>query len=211
VFSPCGGNIQATGRTIDFQPERINPVRVAPTAVLVLTALFTVACSSSADTGAANSTPAPVTASTTSSKAAPPADGPKREINKPMTVKDADGDSAVVTLVSMRESKGRPDDLSPPESGNYVIIELSFEGKTGEFFASGQRVRLKKPDGTLVETGDGNGIHAVDSKENIDSDDVTAGKVVKGSIGFDTVLAPGTKVIVVDSSDKALAEWPLQP
>jgi hypothetical protein len=183
-------------------------VRVAPPAVLVLTAVLTVACSSAADPAPTNSTPTPVTTSTSSKAQAQPA-APKREINKPITVKDRDGDSAVVTLVSMRESKGKPDDLSPPESGNYVIIELSFEGKTGEFFASGQRVRLQKPDGTLVETGDGNGIHAIETGESIDSDDVTAGKVVKGSIGFDTVLAPGTKVLVVDSSDKALAEWPL--
>lgn len=186
-------------------------MRFAPTALLVLTAVLTVGCSSSADPGTANSTPATGTATTTtSSKAKPPADGPKREINKPMTAKDSGGDSAVVTLVSMRESKGKPDDLSPPDSGNYVIIEMSFEGKIGEFFASGQNVRLKKPDGTMVETGDGNGIHALETGESIKSDDVTPGKVVKGSIGFDTVLAPGTTVALLDSSDKVIAEWPLQ-
>jgi hypothetical protein len=188
-------------------------MRVVPTAVLVLVAAATVACSSSTgQTAAGSTTPASESAATPKSTKATAktqaADSSKREINQTTAVKNRDS-SADVTLVSMRESKGKPDDLAPPDSGNYVIIEVAFQGKTGEFFASRMNVKLKKPDGSLVETGDGNGIHATETDATLGSEDLTPGKVLKGEIGYDTVFVPGTKVIVLDSLDKVLAEWPL--
>lgn len=149
------------------------------------------------------------TSTSASSTAKQQPDSPKREINKAVTVKESDGDTAIVTLLSMRESKGRPDDIAPPESGNYVIADMSFEGKTGEFFASPVRLRLKKPDGSMLETGDGNGIHAIDTGESLDGGDLTPGKVSRGGVGFDTVLAPGSTIVLLDAFDKPIGEWPL--
>lgn len=170
---------------------------------------MTVACSSSEGRTASGPAPGTTTTSTTASSPPKSQDVPKREINKAVTVKESDGDTAVVTLVSMWESKGRPDDIAPPESGNYVIVDMSFEGKTGEFFASPVRLRLKKPDGSMIETGDGNGIHAVDVDENLDGGDLTPGKVSRGGVGFDSVLAPGSKIVLLDAFDKSIGEWPL--
>ncbi|WP_143446104.1 DUF4352 domain-containing protein [Kibdelosporangium aridum] len=136
---------------------------------------------------------------------------PKREINKTATIKDLDS-SAVATLVSVTETNGGGslDKTAAPESGNFVIIDMKFEGKTGTYRLIPRNVHLKKPDGTTIDSGDGNGSWGVDlDAEELQSTDLSPGKTATGKVSFDSKLEPGTKIVVLDYKDKALAEWSL--
>lgn len=133
---------------------------------------------------------------------------PKREINKSLTHKQPGG-SAVVTLVTVSESKGGLEKIGAPESGNFVIVDLKYEGKTGEYSVNPLYIKLKKPDGTVIDQNAGNGSYGTPLEETLDSGDLQPGKTMTGKIAFDAALQPGTKIVITDLSDKITGEWPL--
>lgn len=134
--------------------------------------------------------------------------GRKRDINQSQTVKNYD-DSAVATLVSVSESTGPLDDVSKPESGHLVIAEVKFEGKTGDYGVSADDIKLKKPDGTMIDENEGNGSYGVPDAEQFHFTDLAAGKTVTGKVGFDTPLEPGSHIVITGTSDEVLADFPL--
>lgn len=134
---------------------------------------------------------------------------PKRDIGKSLTVKQRDA-SALVTLVSLTESKGSLKDSVAPKSGTIVIADMKFEGRTGSYSVNQLRLKLVKPDGQAVGSHDGNGSHgvAIDAEE-LQPTDVGPGKTATGKVAFDAPLQPGTKLVIEDYSDKVIGEWPL--
>nr|WP_042180148.1 hypothetical protein [Kibdelosporangium sp. MJ126-NF4]CEL14225.1 hypothetical protein [Kibdelosporangium sp. MJ126-NF4]CTQ88593.1 hypothetical protein [Kibdelosporangium sp. MJ126-NF4] len=133
---------------------------------------------------------------------------PRKAINKSFTHKLID-DSAVVTLLSVAESKGGVERLSVPTSGSFVVLEFRFDGKTGSYLPNENYLKLKKPNGTMVEPGAGNGRYGVPTAETFGSDEITPGKAVTGKIAFDVKLEPGTKIVLSDVSEKTVGEWAL--
>jgi Domain of unknown function (DUF4352) len=131
-----------------------------------------------------------------------------RAINKSLTDKQYDS-SALVTLVSVRESKGGTEKITAPESGNLVIVEVKFEGKTGEYSVSSSYVQLQKPDGKIIDESEGNGTYGLTTPEELASTDLAPGKTATGKVAFDTPLAPGTKIVITDGLDKVTSEFPL--
>ena len=133
---------------------------------------------------------------------------PQRAINKSATATQSRG-SADVTLVSIADSTGSTDDILAPESGNFVIVEMAFTGKSGEFHVSSLYVQLIKPNGEAMDEMDRNSSDAVPSQDEIDSVDLAPGQTVTGKVGFDAVLEPGSKIVLVDTLHKVSAEWTL--
>jgi hypothetical protein len=132
----------------------------------------------------------------------------KQEINKSLTHKQPNG-SALVTLVSVSESKGGLDKIGAPQSGTFVIVDLKYEGKTGQYAVNPLYVKLKKPDGKIIDQNEGNGSYGIPREESLGSGDLQPGKTVTGKIAFDAALQPGTKIVITDLSDKVTGEWPL--
>jgi hypothetical protein len=133
---------------------------------------------------------------------------PKREINKSLTHKQPGG-SALVTLVSVSESKGGLDKTGAPQSGAFVVADLKYEGKTGQYAVNPLYVRLKKPDGDVIDQNKGNGLYGTPREEALGAGDLLPGKTMTGKIAFDAALQPGTKIVITDLSDKVTGEWPL--
>jgi hypothetical protein len=133
---------------------------------------------------------------------------PKRELNKSITHKQRDA-SAAVTLVSVTESKGGLEKKSQPESGTFVVVELKFDGKSGEYSVNPLYVKLKKPDGSLVDMNQGNGDYGAPIQEILDSDDLAVGKTMTGKMAFDIAPQPGMKLVLTDTSDKVTGELPM--
>jgi hypothetical protein len=180
-------------------------LRTAAPLTLILVAALTLGCTSSADQPSSGRSGDSSTAASPSQAESAPA---KQEINKTITVKQSDG-SADVTLVSLTQSKGSKDALLPPESGNYVVVELKVAGKTGSYHFNSLYVQLKKPDGKLIDELEGNGNYAVPTSESIDPADIAPGVTASGKIGFDLVLEPGSKLVITDQLENPTAEWPL--
>ncbi|WP_027947338.1 DUF4352 domain-containing protein [Amycolatopsis taiwanensis] len=132
----------------------------------------------------------------------------KREINQTKTSKQSDA-SADVTLVSVSESTGSLDEVTKPESGHLVIAELTFKGNSGEYHVSSLYVKLKKPDGTMIDETDGNGSYGVAKAEELPLDDLAAGKTVTGKVAFDAPLEPGSHIVITDTSDNVTADFSL--
>ncbi|CAM4200246.1 hypothetical protein KIPE111705_44775 [Kibdelosporangium persicum] len=134
---------------------------------------------------------------------------PRKDVNKSVTVKQRDA-SALVTLVSITESKGPLKDTVAPENGGIVIADMKFEGKTGEYSVNMLRLKLKTPDGQSIDPHDGNGSHGVAvDEEELPTVDLGPGKTAAGKVAFDAKLQPGTKLVIEDYSDKVVGEWPL--
>ncbi|ALG10747.1 DUF4352 domain-containing protein [Kibdelosporangium phytohabitans] len=79
----------------------------------------------------------------------------KKEIDKSLTHKVV-GDTASVTLVSVAESKGGVDPASVPQSGSFVVAELKYEAKAGNYYINSTYLKLQKSDGPHMSTQDGN-------------------------------------------------------
>ncbi|ALG10746.1 hypothetical protein [Kibdelosporangium phytohabitans] len=135
-------------------------------------------------------------------------DGSARtEYNQTLTHTKHKG-TAAVTLVAVSTSKGGITPRSAPRSGSYVIAELKYEGKAGEFFVSASNVRLRQPDGTVVRQSAGNSLGAVGVKQRVPSQAVRPGETVGGKIAFDVVPRPGSTLVLDEITDPTLG-WPL--
>lgn len=151
----------------------------------------------------AATTETPTTAETTKQSAAA---GEEKKIGKAQTIKD-DGDSAVITLVSVRTSSQGEDGVKP-KSGNYVIFLLKFEGKSGEVSINSLYAQLKTPDGKMIDSTAGNGFMNT-VEPDLPLKDLGPGETVEGTVVLDTPLVPGSKLLWLDPLDKPLAEWAL--
>lgn len=70
-------------------------------------------------------------------------------------------------------------------------------------------MKLKKPDGTIIDESEGNGTYGVGKPEELSSGDLAAGKTVTGKVAFDAPLAPGSHIVVTDTLDNVTADFPL--
>jgi hypothetical protein len=100
---------------------------------------------------------------------------PKREINKSLIHKQPNG-SAAVTLLSVSESEGGLEKLGAPQSGTFVIVDVKYEGKTGEYAVNPLYIRLKKPDGAVIDMNAGNGLYRVPREDGLATGDLRPGK-----------------------------------
>lgn len=132
----------------------------------------------------------------------------KREINQTKPAKQRSA-SADVTLVSVTESTGSLDDVIKPKSGHLVIAELTFKGTSGDFHLNSRYVKLKKPDGTMIDEGEGNGSYGVGDVDEFPTDDLATGKSVTGKVAFDAPLEPGSHIVITDTLDAVTADFPL--
>jgi hypothetical protein len=179
-------------------------VRVAyACAVAVGLVLTTTACSGSqSGTPVAGST----TTSTTTSSSADKKDA--KAAGKSLTLTDETmGYSAVVTLDSVTTAtKGGPPIDITPESGTFVILEITYEGKKGKYPINPMYWHLITPDGKDIDQIKGNAMLA-SPPDDLEAGDVEAGKTVKGRVALDAKLDPGTKIVITDVLDKPIGEW----
>ena len=134
--------------------------------------------------------------------------GDQKKIGKSVTVTDDDY-SAVVTLESITTvTKGYPPIDQKPESGTFVILEVSFEGKTGNYPVNPLYFHLVKPDGTDIDQTDGHAIFASPEKD-LESSDLPAGQKISGRVALDAKLEAGAKIVLLDPLDAVIGEWPL--
>jgi hypothetical protein len=178
-----------------------------------LVLLTTVACTSRS-AGSPVAAPLKITDPTTTTAASTATETTKpstaaaeeKKIGKAQTIKD-DGDSAVITLVSVRTSTKGEDGVKP-KSGTYVIFLLKFEGKSGTVSINSLYAQLKTPDGKMVDATAGNGFMNT-VEPDLPLKDLGPGQTVEGTVVLDTPLVPGSKLLWLDPLDKPLAEWAL--
>lgn len=181
-------------------------VAYAPAVVLGLV-LTTTACSGSqGGTPVAGSTP--TTSASTSASAAEKKDA--KDAGKAVTLTDETmGYSAEVTLNSVTTAtKGGPPIDIKPESGTFVILEITYVGKKGKYPVNPMYWHLITPDGKDIDQIKGNAMLA-SPEDDLEATDVAAGQTLKGRVALDAKLEPGTKIRVTDVLDKPIGEWVL--
>lgn len=175
-------------------------------AVLLGLILTTTACSGTQSGQAVAGSTA--TGAATKEAKAEKSGGEAKKIGKSVTVTDDDY-SAVVTLDSITTvAKGGPPLDTKPESGTFVILDVSFEGKSGSYPVNPLYFHLVKPDGTDVDQTDGSAIFA-SPEPDLGSSDLQAGQKVSGKVALDAKLDAGSKIVLLDPLDKVIGEWPL--
>ncbi|TWP47025.1 DUF4352 domain-containing protein [Lentzea tibetensis] len=119
------------------------------------------------------------------------------------------GYSAEVTLNSVTTAtKGGPPIDIKPESGTFVILEITYVGKKGKYPVNPMYWHLITPDGKDIDQIKGNAMLASPA-DDLEAGDVEAGKTLKGRVALDAKLDPGTKIVVTDVLDKPIGEWVL--
>ncbi|GLZ29158.1 hypothetical protein Lesp02_13480 [Lentzea sp. NBRC 105346] len=183
-------------------------MRVVSACAVVLGLILTTTACSEKGKPVAGSTPTSTTTSSSSTKKAEPA-GDKK-MGKTLTITDETmGYSAAITLESVTTAtKGGPPIDIKPESGTFVILELTFEGKKGKFPVNPLYFHLITPDGKDIDQMKGNGMLA-SPPDDLEAADLLEGKTVKGRVALDAKLDPGTKIVITDVLDKPAGEWVL--
>jgi hypothetical protein len=174
-------------------------------AVLLGLVLTTAAC---AGTQSGQAVAGSTTGAPTKETKADDSGGNAKKIGKSVTVTDDDY-SAVVTLDSITTvTKGYPPLDTKPKSGTFVILEVSFEGRSGSYPVNPLYFHLMTADGKDIDQGEGSAIFA--SPENdLGSSELAAGQKVSGRVALDTKLDAGAKIVLLDPLDKVIGEWPL--
>nr|WP_157527337.1 hypothetical protein [Kibdelosporangium sp. MJ126-NF4]CEL14223.1 hypothetical protein [Kibdelosporangium sp. MJ126-NF4]CTQ88591.1 hypothetical protein [Kibdelosporangium sp. MJ126-NF4] len=137
-----------------------------------------------------------------------PRSSPDRLVNKSLTLKQKNG-SALVTLVSVVESYVTDDYYaSKPQSGNFVVVGLSFEHKTGEYSPSKVQFTLRTPNRETVTNSRSPLPFDKQFRSTTDSQ-LSAGRFLSGMIAFDTTYYPTLTLQAVDASGFIVGQWPL--
>lgn len=187
-------------------------MRVAYACAVVLgLALTTTACSGSeSGSPVAGSTPTSTSSSAAKKDAKADDGGDKKAAGKSITLADETmGYSAEVTLNSVTTAtKGEPPIDIKPESGTFVILEVTYVGKKGKYPVNPMYWHLITPDGKDIDQIKGNAMLASPA-DDLEAGDVEVGKTLKGRVALDAKLDPGTKIVVTDVLDKPIGEWVL--
>jgi hypothetical protein len=139
---------------------------------------------------------------------APTGSSVSKKINKSERVAGLRG-SATVTLLSVSVvTAGHPSLGVQPKSGAFTIIDLEYDGRTGQHPVGPQYVRIRSPLGQDVKWSDGNGV-AGTPEPRLESGELKPKDTIRGKIAFDGPVPEGSVVVLLNSFDEIIAAWPL--
>ena len=152
--------------------------------------------------------PPPTSQPTAPNPPAPTGSSVTKKINKLERVSGRRG-SATVTLLSVSVvTAGHPSLSVQPESGAFTIIDLEYEGRTGQHPVGPQYVRIRSQQGQDVKWSDGNGVVGT-PEPKLESSELKPKETVRGKIAFDGQVPEGSVVVLLNSFDEIIAVWPL--
>ncbi|WP_433335762.1 hypothetical protein [Spirillospora sp. CA-294931] len=141
-------------------------------------------------------------------KLADPNGGQVTRVGKQFLIKPDADSKAIVSLDSYRVLGPGVNETFPPDSGAFTVFNVRLKALKGTVHYNPLYLKLKTPDGKLLDPNDGNANY-LDIEPDLPPMDLLPGKTISTSIALDAKARPGTRVIYTSSLNQVVALWRL--